>query len=179
MHNPYAPSSATLTARKVTAPSEGVRRDGKWVVVPRDTDLPHRCVKCNAAPHEPTKKRTLYWHHPAVYLVILLNIVIYVIVAMAVRKNVKLSPALCATHKSKRRKAILGAWLGVITSIALPILFADNQSFGVWLLISIVLFLGSAIAGIVRSRILYAKKIDASEGRFGGAGREFLESLPG
>jgi hypothetical protein len=176
--NPYAPSPATLNARDVSGSSDGVRRDGSWVIVSGGADLPHRCVKCNAAPSEPTRKRTLFWHHPAIYFVILLNILIYIVVALIVRKKVKISPALCARHKARRRNAILLAWLGVGASLALPVAFGNEDSVGAWILFSVLLFAGSAIAGIFRSRILYAKRIDAIEARLGGASEEFLDSLP-
>jgi uncharacterized membrane protein len=177
-HNPYAPSRATLNVSDNPASSTGVRREGKWIVMPLDAELPHRCVKCNAAPDEPTKRRTVYWHHPAVYLVLLINLIIYAIVAAVVRKQVKISPALCSAHKAKRRNAILLAWGGVAAAILLPIAFGSEEYAGVWLLFCIVLFLVSCISGIVRSRILYGKRIDADEAKLGGAGPEFLDSLP-
>ena len=146
--------------------------------MPIDDQLPHRCVKCNAEPDEPTRRRTYYWHHPGVYLVILFNIIVYAIVAAVVRKSVKLSPALCLDHKARRRNAILLAWIGVVASFVLPILFGSEENAGIWLLFGILLFLFSCFGGIFRSRLLYARKIDADEVRLGGAGPEFLDSLP-
>ena len=177
-HNPYAPSRATLKVVDAAGSSSGVRREGKWIVMSIDDSLPHRCVKCNAEPDEPTRRRTLYWHHPGVYLVILINIIIYAIVAAIVRKSVKLSPALCAAHKARRRNAILLAWIGVVAAFVLPILLGSEDNAGAWLLFGILLFLASCIAGIFRSRLLYARKIDADEVRLGGAGPDFLDSLP-
>ena len=36
---------------------------------------------------EPTKMRKVYWHHPGVYALILINLIVYAIVAAIVRKR--------------------------------------------------------------------------------------------
>jgi len=177
-HNPYAPSAAALKAGTVAARCEGVKRDGKWIVMPVGGDLPPRCVKCNATADEPTKQRKVQWHHPAIYLVLLFNIIVYAIVAAIVSKRIKVSPGLCEQHKARRRNAILYAWLGIVGSIVLPIVFGSEEYAGEWIFFCIVLFLGSCVMGIVRSRVLYAKKIDDYSARLGGAGPQFLDSLP-
>jgi hypothetical protein len=177
-HNPYAPSRAVLAQTDGRGRSDEVRREGKFIVMAVDATLPHRCVKCNAQPDEPTKTRTLYWHHPAIYLVILFNLIIYAIVAYAVRKTIKLEVPLCLEHKKRRRNAILLAWIGVIAAFVLPIAFGSEENGGAWVLFCVLLFFVSCLAGIFRSRLLYGKKIDADEARLGGAGREFLDSLP-
>jgi hypothetical protein len=177
-HNPYAPSRAVLASIDGRGRSDEVRREGRFIRMPVDATLPHRCVKCNAPPAEPAKTRTIYWHHPAIYLVILVNIIIYAIVAYAVRKKITLEVPLCAAHKSRRRNAILLAWIGVIASFVLPIAFASEENGGAWVLFCILLFFVSCLAGIFGSRLLYGKKIDADEARLGGAGRDFLDSLP-
>lgn len=177
-HNPYAPSRATLKVADVAGSSDGVRRDGKWIVMPVDASLPHRCVKCNEEPEEPTKQRTLYWHHPALYVVALINLLIYAIVASLVRKHIKVSPALCPGHGKKRRKIIIYSWLGMLASVVLPFMFVDSDDVGGALIIAILLFIASALFGVFGSRLLYAKKIDVAEARIGGAGVDFLDSLP-
>jgi hypothetical protein len=47
-------------------------------------------------------KRTFYWHPPAWYLLIFLNILIYAIVALAVRKKAVLEVWLCERHRCRR-----------------------------------------------------------------------------
>lgn len=177
-HNPYAPSPAVLSSVEARGRSDEVRRDGRFIVMPVDATLPDRCVKCNAPPAEPTRTRTIYWHHPAIYLVVLVNIIIYAIVAYAVRKTIKLEVPLCTAHKKRRRNAILLAWTGVIASFVLPIAFGSGENSGTWVLVCVLMFFVSCLVGIFGSRLLYGKKIDADEARLGGAGREFLDSLP-
>jgi len=49
----------------------GVWRDNKTLVMTKDALLPDQCVKCNAPAHGFKLKRKLTWHHPALYLIIL------------------------------------------------------------------------------------------------------------
>ena len=107
--NPYAPSAASLAGAEVRVGARLWRLEKLLIMARDDGDLPNRCVKCNEAAEEPTKTRTLYWHHPGFYVVLLINIIAYVIVALIARKKAKLSPGLCARHKQKR---VLGLWTG-------------------------------------------------------------------
>lgn len=180
-HNPYAPSAASLKMqREPTSASDGVWRDGKYLMMEIDAALPHRCVKCNGPAQDPTKRRTYYWHSPGLYVLIFIGLVIYAIVAMIVRKSVKVEPALCAEHKRQRRNKILFAWGGVLGSFVVPfvlgaVLPPDN---GWIVLVGILMFFGSVIYGFAAPRILWPKRIDENEARLGGCGEEFLDSLP-
>jgi hypothetical protein len=182
-HNPYAPSKATLNARDKAGSGSGqnVWRDGKWLVMDRNASLPHRCVKCNAPAEEPTKPRKLYWHHPAIYLLILFQIIIYLIVALITRKQIEVQPGLCAEHKGKRRAALYVMLCGFAASILLPVATSytvdDADAIGWTVLLSVLMFLGFAIYGIYAARIVYAKRIDDDEARLGGCGEEYLASL--
>ncbi len=177
-HNPYAPSRASLKQHEHLGPIDQVRRDGKWVVLPRHAALPPRCVKCNGEVDEPTRQRTLYWHHAGVYALLLVNLLIYAIVAAIVRKKAVIAPGLCAEHKRKRRDAILTCWVGILLAFATPFVFGSDEYFGLVLLFSVVLFIAVIVYAMVRGRIVYARKIDEDEVRLGGCGRGFLDSLP-
>jgi hypothetical protein len=178
-HNPYAPSRASMKQPEHHGPGVDVRRDGKWVVMPRDGALPPRCVKCNAQADEPIKERTLYWHHPALYILLLVSILIYAIVAVIVRKSARLSPGLCADHKKQRLNVILTGWTGVFVAFTVPFMFADSEYLGLVVSLSVLLFLVVIVYAMVRGRIVYAKRIDQDEVRLGGCGKDFLDSLPG
>ena len=182
--NPYAPSKATLDARDKagSGSAQNVWRDGKWLVMDRNASLPQRCVKCNAPADEPTKARKLYWHHPAIYLLILLQVIIYLIVALVTRKQIEVRPGLCGEHKGKRRNALYVTFCGLAASVLLPFAAShtvdDPDALPATISISVFMFLGFAIYGIYASRIVYAKKIDVDEARLGGCGEEYLASLP-
>ena len=103
-HNPYAPPQARIVARAPgSGDSEHVWRENNTVVLLPNADLPPRCVKCNAPAEEPVKQRTLYWHTPWLYLLILVSLLIYLIVALIARKGVTLHPGLCTEHRTARR----------------------------------------------------------------------------
>ena len=97
--NPYAPSKASLAGR-TSAPAVDtevkVWRDGKTVVTLLDASLPARCVKCNEPAEHPTKVRTLYYVHPAVYLTFFAGLLILLIVYLIVRKKADVDPGMCA-----------------------------------------------------------------------------------
>jgi hypothetical protein len=182
--NPYAPSRASLEADNSTRPghrlSESVWREGKVLIMVPDSTLPDRCVKCNQPADEPTKARKVYWHHPAVYLLVLINVLLYAIVGVIVRRRAVVAPGLCAEHKKRRRMAILLGWVGFITGIALLTWgFRDSTvGGGQFLVTGILLVLLSILASIILARIVYAQKIDRSYVRLKGCGPEFLDTLP-
>ena len=178
-HNPYAPSRASLKQSGNLGSSDEVRRDGKWVVMPHKASMPQRCIKCNGEIHEPTKMRTLYWHPGWVYVLLLVNLLIFIIVAVAVRKVAMVDPGLCLEHKQKRRNVIVMGWLGVVIAFVIPFMFAGTEYMGFAVGFSILLFLAVILFAMIRGRVVYAKRIDADEVRIGGCGEDFLDSLPG
>ncbi len=177
--NPYAPSRASLKpAPAIGGETADVWRDGKWLVMQVDAALPHRCVKCNAPAGMPMKRKVFYWHHPAIYLLLIFWIVIYVIVAVIARKTLKLEVGICEEHRRTRRNALTIGVIGMFGSIPAAIALGTLDQPGLALLVGIGGFIGFVIYLMIKARILYAKKIDADEARVGGCGEEFLASLP-
>lgn len=181
--NPYAPSRASLKVTEPVARADGgsaveVWRDANVVIMLPGAQMPRRCVKCNEPAHEPTKARKLYWHHPAVYLLVLLNVVIYAIIAAVIRRKAFVNAGLCVEHKRRRRIALTFAWTGSLTGIVL-MYFGMASSLGVWgAVLGLLLILVSVLGGMIFARIVYAKRIDPSYVRLKGCGVAFLDSLP-
>jgi hypothetical protein len=181
--NPYAPSSASLDGRSPRSQGMGsgvtAWRNVNILVMLPGSELPHRCVKCNEPADEPTKVRKVHWHAPAWYLLILLNIIIYAVVAAIVRKRALVAPGLCAAHKKRRRLGVAAAW--IVLGLGLVLLFmgfSDQVSTPVVGAVGMLLILVSALVGIIASRILTARKIDENYVWLKGCGPEFLDSLP-
>ncbi len=180
--NPYAPSRATLESgtSSAHAATTGIWRDGSVLVMHPMAPLPHRCVKCNEAADQPTAERKVYWHHPGIYALILLNLIIYAIVAAIVRKRAIVAPGLCVQHKRRRRNALLVGWGGFALGIAL--FFAagatESENGPMLVLAGIVSILAGIVWGIAFARVVYAKRIDELHVRLGGCGAAFLDSLP-
>lgn len=166
----------------------GVWRDGATLVAHRNATFPDRCVKCNAAADGKRWNRKLYWHHPAFYLLIIFpGLLIYVIVALCIRKSAKVSVGLCRKHRAVRRNGILLGWLigllgisGMIGSVMVAdVRIYRNSTVPLWMLLGgIALFLFGLIWGMIRSRVVAPTRIDEQYVWLRGAGPAFLGELP-
>lgn len=179
-HNPYAPSRASLASRsgKAEVSSEvSVWRDGKTVVKLPDAALPARCVKCNAPADPPTRERSLYWVHPAVYLLILAGGLILLIVYVVVRKKADVNPGMCAAHRKRRLGALAYGWVGSLGGFLLACIGGAADSGGL-VLLGLFLLISAIVVGMVWGRLVYAKKITPDEVRLGGFSPDYLDELP-
>jgi hypothetical protein len=91
-HNPYAPTQASLKSADTPAGTGGLWRDDDRLIVAHGATFPQRCVKCNEPSEQPHKMRKVYWHHPAVYLLLLGYAILYIIVALIVRRTAEVNP---------------------------------------------------------------------------------------
>jgi hypothetical protein len=179
-HNPYAPSKASLGSRsgKADVSSDvSVWRDGKTVVTLHDASLPPRCVKCNAPADHPTKERTLYWVHPAVYLLLLAGFLILLIVYLVVRKKADVNPGLCERHKKYRLGALAYGWLGFFGGLLLSFAGGAADSSAVMVL-GLLMMISAIVVGMIWGRLIYVKKITKDEVRLGGFSSDYLDELP-
>ena len=160
----------------VSLGTEGVWRLGSRVVTAVNHDLPDRCFKCNA-PTQKKLKRKLYWHHPAWYFMILAGLLIYVIVAICVRKTSVTHVGLCPHHAKRRWILIATTWGGVLASVFLFFASANFENPGPCVITGVVLLLASIVTGIL-ARPIAPVKIDQEHVHLKGAGSEFLTSLP-
>ena len=173
VHNPYAPPLAPLHRQ----PEGGFWRNGKLLILKPGSLLPERCVKCNAPARTPIQPRKMFWHHPALYVLILPGLLIYAIVALLVRKQISINIGLCPTHFKRRLYGILLAWGGSILGFALTIFGMSCDSCGLGVL-GVVLSLGAIVGGMLLSRTLYPVLIKDDIAHFKGCGEPFLASLP-
>ena len=81
--NPYASPSSTNQPPVLAAEvvSQGLYCKGRVLVMHKRAVLPDRCVKSNQPAEGRRLRRNLYWHHPAIYLTILISLLIYIICA--------------------------------------------------------------------------------------------------
>lgn len=173
----YTPVAASgFGAAAMPAPEPQVRREDNVFVVPvAGSTLPAFCVKCGQ-PATSWIKKTYYWHNPLLFLLIILGLLIYAIVAMIVRKKAVLAVPLCAGHNSARKRNL---WIGAILLIAwLPVsvaLFANDYNG-----LGVVAIFGLIIASIVFFGLgvpLKPTLIDETCGKFKGACPAFLDQI--
>jgi MFS family permease len=134
-------------------------RDQNTLVMTKDASLPDRCVKCNAPANGTRVKRKLSWHHPAIYLVILVAWIIYLVLAITLSKRATVFVGLCAEHYQRRRKLMIVGWVMLAIGLITPFLAFANDYPGVGVL-GLLLFLASAIFLVMVARIVKVKKID-------------------
>ena len=160
----------------VTSPNSGIWRNGSTLVLGRDAVLPLRCVKCNVfTTGRLTRKYS--WHHPALYLIVLVAVLVYAIVAGILRKRATVEVGLCEDHQTKRRYAILTTVLLVLLGFggfAMAFMIAD----GTPALFGILLLLTALIFGVLATRVGYPTKIDDRLVWLKGFNKDYVESFP-
>ncbi len=153
-------------------------RSGRVLVMSQGAGLPDRCVKCNAPANGQRLLRKLYWHSPYIYLVILLNLIIYAIVAIIVRKKARVEIGLCDAHRRQRWLAIGLGWLLGLSGLVLVIVgFAPGGSAGV-VVLGLVAFIAGLVLGVVKGPVISAKRISPQFVWIKGVCPAYLETLP-
>jgi hypothetical protein len=182
--NPYAaPREAGYFAPAQPgnlAPFAGLWRQDNLLVMHKLAPLPDICLKSNQ-PATRRLKRSLSWHHPAVYLVILLHLFLYIIVALIVRKTATIHIALTEEWFAIRRRRMLIAWGLVGASFLMfcgGIAIAEQAEWAPFLIIaSIPLGLGAAIFGLMGCRMVWPKRITDQYVWLKGVHPDFLNRL--
>ena len=155
----------------------GVWRDRSTLVMDKNATLPDRCVKCNEPAFGQRLKRKLSWHHPAIYLIILVALLIYLVVAMVLRKTANVEVGVCERHMKARRRSILITWGAVVLSFIL-FYFAALRDDGSIALFGMALLVGAVIYGIITIRLVAPSKIDDRFVWLRGVNKEYLNELP-
>jgi hypothetical protein len=141
--------------------------------------LPPVCVKCGQpAPGEPVVK-TFSWHHPALYLLILIAVLIYVIVALVVRKTIRVGVPLCSRHAQRRKVWVTLSCslplIGIADAFVLPRFDMDPG----WVVLIVVGFLlVGLVCWIIASNPIRPCSIDSFRAEFSGFCDAFLDHIP-
>ena len=152
-------------------------RSGRQLVTLLSATLPERCVKCNAPAAGGRMKLKLSWHHPALYLTILLGVLIYLILAAISSKRGTVLASLCAAHRGERKRAILISWaLAVLGLIGIMVAIV-KESGGLGFAGGIAIF-AALIYAILTTRVLTVKKINKEHAWMTGCCPEFLADFP-
>lgn len=162
----------------VTGSTSSAYREGKILVVPSGSVLPAKCVKCGA-PSETHLTKTFHWHSSWVYLLILLGLIFYVIVALAVQRKARIEVPFCQAHRYWRTRMNIAGAVLLVGSVPASILLAalDVNGGVVALIAGLIAFSGLIVLAIVGSSFSPVY-IDGSCAKFKGAGEGFLSVLP-
>ena len=176
---PSPPAGTTLQDGYVLPPppSGGVWRDQSTLVMTKDAVLPDRCVKCNAPADGFRLKRKLAWHHPAIYLLALMAVLIYALVAGILSKRAIIYVGLCAEHVRQRLRKIVVGWLLFVASFA-GIIVAIAYNSGILGLLGVGAFFFAVAWLIVVTRVVTPKRIDDQLIWLKGVNSDLLSQLP-
>lgn len=159
------------------ASDSAVWRENKKLVMRREAQLPDRCIKCNEPAYGGRLKRKLSWHHPALYLLILVALLLYLLIALIVRKTATVEIPLCERHLAKRRRDLWISWTTVLAGLGgffLAVAFND----GVFALLGSVLLLVGVIYTVIATRLVVPTRIDESYVWLTSVNADYLSSLP-
>jgi len=105
----------------------------------------------------------LYWHHPAVYLALFVNLIVYAVIAMILTKKATIQLPLTDAWLAIRRRRMIFSWSLVLLSVvlfAVAVPQVDRTDWGPFVLIgSVLLGLGAAIYGLVACRLVSPKRM--------------------
>jgi len=182
--NPYAaPRDEGYVIAEMVGPASpfaGLWRQGNLLVMHKSAPLPDICIKSNQ-PAQRRLKRQLYWHHPAIYLIVLLHILIYIVVALVVRKSATIHIPLTQEWFDRRRRRMTFSWSAILLCVLLvctAIYFIDQQPWAPWVIIfSIPAALGFALYGLIGCRLVTPKRITDQYVWLKGVHPGFLDRL--
>jgi len=155
----------------------GTWREGSTLVMSKDASLPDYCVKCDGPANGFRLKRNLSWHHPALFLLILLAWLLYLILAMVLRKRATVYLGLCRVHYEKRRTFLIAGFVTLAVSVAF-IFAAIAWDYPAFALLGLVGILASAIWLAFVARVVNVKKIDDQFVWLNGLNENYLSRFP-
>jgi len=155
---------------------DSIWRSKALLVMTKQASLPDRCIKCNA-PTADRLKRKLQWHHPALYLLIVVSILVYAIVAMVLRKTAVVNFGLCAEHRESRKLSIIITVFLVVVAVLLAIAGVQWETAGL-VFAGLAFVLAAAIYGTITIRVVAPTKIDEHYVWIKGVDADFLQEFP-
>lgn len=160
------------------AGGDGAWRDGTLLVMRKNAELPYRCIKSNE-PAAGWLSRTLYWHHPALYLLLLLGPA-YLIAMPFFQHSVRFRMALSQQYSHHRFCRLMTSWTMVLGAVALSITAAT----GLTALSPVLVVVGACgvLPAILFAADVYEPLTPAKMSRnfvwLNGVHRDYLATLP-
>ncbi len=145
----------------------------------RGAALPDRCVKSNE-PCEGRLKRALRWHHPAIFLALIINILIYAILASIMSHRETIHIGLSDEWRRKRRRAITIGWVAALGGLGMFVggFATEEPLLPILIVVGLVTLVGGMLFGMYASQMVSAKRIDKTHVWVRGVCPEFLATLP-
>jgi hypothetical protein len=156
-----------------------IRVSGSSVIVPKTFEFPQVCLFTGATENLVKVRKQLAWHHPAVFLAILPGLLIYVILALILRKTATIEFYMSRQERTRRRWWHLANW-GVFLMTFVSLIAAGGYEINWAIYLAPVFFVATFVIYLLKVRLLYAKKIDDSRATVGGISpMVFSQLVPG
>lgn len=193
--NPYAsplspPQLQPQFQAADNSPFAGLWRNGDVMIMHKLAPLPPICLKSNE-PATTWLTRKLQWQPQWVFVLLLVNLIIFAIVALILTKRATISIGLTDEWAAKRKQRLFLAWsvglaaLGVIVVgfifLALEGTLPDDiriPLFLVCLIGGLMAGVGALIGGSMGCRLIYPQKMTDTHIWIKGVHPSFLDRLP-
>ena len=177
-----AAGQMAAAAAAVPAMPAAAYRLGDKLIIPKGAPLPNYCVKCGQPVTGEPFKKTFFWHNPWLFLLVLVNILVYAIVSMILRKRVDLVVPMCPEHLQRRKNLLIATWvlgLGFIPGgiLAGSLIHDSDTAVAVGLLTGFLLAIAAIVTGAM-SVIMRPREITDVSATFSGVCEQFLTHLP-
>ena len=96
---------------------QGAWRNGDQLIASNRAILLPVCVKCGRPADGDRLKKSFSWHPRWVFVFVLIALLIYIIVALIMRKTISLDLPLCAAHRARYRTLRITAAVLILGSI--------------------------------------------------------------
>jgi hypothetical protein len=166
----------TAFVRPSTGNQSGLRVEGDQLVVSSGAMLPPRCVKTNEPVVGVPLTKTLYWAHPALYILVLFNLLIFAIVYLCVRKRCDLTFYVSPDAAKKRTTRMIYAAGAALLGFLLIFGGIAEHSLGIAVFGGVLILVGLVIASVF-SNVLTIATHKNGEFWIKGCGPEFLDSI--
>lgn len=179
--NPFA-APGSMGIVDIVPTSGAYWHEGKLLVALPNAELPARCPKCNVPVDDHRKRYNLSWYPPIAYAGLLLGVLPFLLIVLVARKRLAVYASVCREHRRRRIRDILVGWcgfaLGFLLMLAAIPTNANSMVGTVVLLFAVVLVIGSLIFMAIRSRVIWAKRIDRKQAWVYGFCPEYLQEIP-
>jgi hypothetical protein len=155
----------------------GAWRCGNRMVVSADAELPDRCVKTGRPADGEWADIRLRWHHPALYIVLLVNVIVYFIVAHFVSTSVIVRVGVIHDTLTSARCARRILWMLLLLAGGVSCFLAVAGVSLLWWLVAALMVL-SALVFFPRGRLIWATRMEHSYVWIAGVHPDYLALLP-
>lgn len=155
----------------------GAWREHSTLIMTPDASLPDFCVKCDSPANGFRLKRRMSWHPPVLYLLFFLAWILYLVVALIVRKQATVYLGLCQKHFQRRQQLLVVGWILFGVGLVSPVL-GFSMDYPAIALLGIMLLFFSIVWLALVTRVVNVQKIDDRFVWLTGLDKNYLARFP-